>query len=319
MKITIDGKPADIILEKEKTLGDLLGGIGEWLSGSRYSLSGLRINGETTGAASLEAAFDRDLGELETLDIETSSLPQLLAEALLDIQNKIAAYENASFEERRNIQQNWETGPSASFLAEQIPDIYGYAAQTFRGEGFAPESLSSLIEERLRELRDPGAELGRIEQAVESIATRLEDLPLDIQTGKDGRAAETVQLFSGITEKIFRLLSFLKLEGFVTDTLVIDTARETPLQVARGTSLQVARGTSLQVARETPLQVARETPLQVAPFSAFIEDFSAALKELLAAYEVKDAVLVGDLAEYEVAPRLRALYSAIKTPAAAAS
>jgi hypothetical protein len=279
MEITIDGKPADIILEKEKTLGDFLGGIGEWLSGSGYSLSGLRINGETLGAAALETAFSRDLGELETLDIETTGLPQLIAEALADIRNKIASYGNASFEGQRDIQREWESGPSASFLAERIPDIHGYVSQTFRGEGFSPESLGALVEERLRELRDPGKELAGIEGLVEGTAQRLEDLPLDIQTGKDGRAAETVQLFSGITEKIFRLISFLKLEGFITDTLVIDTV----------------------------------------PFSAFIEDFSAALKELLAAYEVKDAVLVGDLAEYEVAPRLRALYSAVKTPAAAAS
>jgi hypothetical protein len=45
-----------------------------------------------------------------------------------------------------------------------------------------------------------------------------------------------------------------------------------------------------------------------------MEEFGAALKELLAAYEVRDAVLVGDLAEYELAPRLRGLYAAINTP-----
>jgi hypothetical protein len=119
--------------------------------------------------------------------------------------------------------------------------------------------------------------LGGIEALVESTAQRLEDLPLDIQTGKDGRAAETVQIFSTITEKLFRIFSLLKLEGFITDTLLIDAM----------------------------------------PFSAFIDDFSAALKELLAAYEVKDAVLVGDLAEYELAPRLRTFYAAIKIPATA--
>ncbi|MDR1057937.1 MAG: hypothetical protein LBL43_00160, partial [Treponema sp.] len=44
----------------------------------------------------------------------------------------------------------------------------------------------------------------------------------------------------------------------------------------------------------------------------FVEDFGAALGELTAAYEGYDAVLLGDLAEYELAPRLVKLYGALK-------
>jgi hypothetical protein len=275
MNITIDGKPADIALEKEKTLGEVLGGIGEWLAGSGYSLCGLRINGEALGADALAGSFDLALEGIDTLDIETAGLPALMAEALVALQETLGDYENAPFEERRRIEQGWTASPAASFLAEHIPDIAGFAARTFQGEGPAPAALASLAEERLRELRDPLPE--GLEALVESTARRLEDLPLDIQTGKDSRAAETVQIFSAITEKLLRTGSLLKLEGLIADTIDVDGM----------------------------------------PFSAFIDDFSAALKELLAAYETKDAVLVGDLAEYELAPRLRALYAALKAPAAA--
>ena len=277
MKITIDGKPADIALEKEKTLVEILGGIGDWLAGSGFSLSGLRINGETLGAGAMSGAFDLAPDAIETLDIQTTGLPVLMAEALVAVRQTIGDYESAPFEERRRIEERWTQSPAASFLAECIPDMAGLAGRTFRGEGLAPASLASLVDERLRELRDPLPELAGIEALVESTAQRLEDLPLDIQTGKDSRAAETVQIFSAITEKLFRVFSLLKLEGFIADTLLIDAM----------------------------------------PFGAFIDDFSAALKELLAAYEAKDAVLVGDLAEYELAPRLRTFYAAIKAPAAA--
>jgi hypothetical protein len=202
-----------------------------------------------------------------------------MLEALMDTQYTITAYGNASFEEQRRIEQDWEESPPASFLSNRMPDLFNRIAHSFRGEGLGTQSLAALIEERLRELRDPLPELNSLGGLVEGTAKRLEDLPLDIQTGKDGRAAETVQLFSNIAEKLFRIFSLLKLEGIITDTLVIDT---------------VPGGV---------------------PLSTFIDDFSAALKELLAAYEVKDAVLVGDLAEYELAPRLRAFYSAIKIPA----
>jgi hypothetical protein len=48
-----------------------------------------------------------------------------------------------------------------------------------------------------------------------------------------------------------------------------------------------------------------------APVSGYIAEFNTALKEMLAAYERHDTVLVGDLAEYEIAPRLLGLHTAV--------
>jgi hypothetical protein len=147
-----------------------------------------------------------------------------------------------------------------------------FAARTLGGEGLTPASLSVLAEERLRELADPGQEILNAETLVSETAGRMEDLPLDIQTGKDARAAETMQLFSRMGEKLFRILSILKLSRPPMEDFAVDGL----------------------------------------PVRDFMEDFSAALGELGAAYENRDAVLVGDLAEYEMAPRLLKLYSALK-------
>ena len=106
---------------------------------------------------------------------------------------------------------------------------------------------------------------------VDEICARLEELSLDIQTGKDARAAETVRTFSGVAEKVFRVFNMLKLAGFPVGEITVENASIT----------------------------------------AYITDFGTALRELLAAYEQHDTVLVGDIAEYEMAPRLRCLHSAI--------
>jgi hypothetical protein len=132
-----------------------------------------------------------------------------------------------------------------------------------------------VTEERLRELGDPSGELERAGPLITETVRRLEDLPLDIQTGKDGHAAETVQIFSRLGEKIFRLFGLMKAEGYALEHL---KAGDMPLK-------------------------------------DYIEEFDAALRELLAAYESGDAVLVGDLAEYELAPRLQNLYTVISAPA----
>jgi hypothetical protein len=47
------------------------------------------------------------------------------------------------------------------------------------------------------------------------------------------------------------------------------------------------------------------------PIDTYLAEFNAALRELLAAYEQRDTVLVGDIAEYEMAPRLRNLHTAV--------
>jgi hypothetical protein len=275
MNITINGKPADITLEAEKNVGQVLAGLDGWLKGSGHRLSGVTIDGEAAGSGSLTAVFDRELDHIGTIDIRTSTITELMVEALVHIRCDIEDYEQADFEEKKELYQRWQKSPAALFLLEQNSEIHQWIESSFSGEGVSPRELCNLVDERLRELQDPAGELDKAEPLIQAIVRRLEDLPLDIQTGKDGRAVETVQIFSRVAEKIFRLFDLLKAEGYDVRVLKVDNIS----------------------------------------ISEYIDEFSTAVKELLAAYETKDAVLIGDLAEYELAPRFRNLYTAIRNPA----
>jgi hypothetical protein len=274
MDILINGQKADITLDNEQTVGDILAAFEQWL-GNSTRLSGLSIDGEMAHTGSLEELLRRDIQSVKTLDIITSSLPQLIIESLLRVYQDIDEYENLGFDEKQRFREQWGESPQARLLAEQLPELSECCITAFSGNGLNPRMLRAIIEERLREFQDPAGELGRVEPLVAEICVRLEDLPLDIQTGKDSRAVETVRIFSNIAEKIFRIFNVLKAEGLSTD----------------------------------------EIKVAEIPVSDYIAEFSAALKELLAAYEQRDAVLVGDLAEYELAPRLRGLYAAMRNPA----
>ena len=272
MDISINNKAADITLDTEKTLGDILLGIEQWISPTGNRIRGLSINGEALDENTLSAAFGKDVKEIKKLDIVISSWRELAAEALEDLLETCALYGNAAFDERGKITAYWETSSAARFLTSDIPDIYELACRTLAGEGLSAQELAILTEERLRELRDPPQEIRGLETLVRNVAERMEELPLDIQTGKDERAAETVQHFSRIGEKLFRIFFILKSEGLSSDTFFIDDL----------------------------------------PARLFMEEFNAVLKELSAAYANKDTVLVGDLAEYELAPRLLKFFSALK-------
>ena len=271
MKITINGVNADIQPENEKTVGEILAAMETWLAGSGHRLSGFSLDGEAVKSDSMEMFFNRELAGVKTIDIITSSLPELIMESLLLLIQDIEAWELSGFDGKAKFAVHWKESPEANLLAEQAPDLYDWTVKTFSGEGLSPEELRFICEERLRELKDPAGELGRTGQAVTDVCGRLEQLPLDIQTGKDAEAAGTVNIFSGVTEKVFRIFRVLKMQGVSVDNI---TVADTPITV-------------------------------------YITEFGKALDELLNAYKQRDTVLVGDIAEYEMAPRLCGLYSAI--------
>jgi hypothetical protein len=275
MEIWINGGAANITLESERTVGDVLSGIEQWLRSSAFRLNGLELDGERVPSGEIPGAFDREIGGIRRMDIRICSRSDLSLEALGTAREYLAAFRAAvSPEERGSLLHDWEGAAAASFLAEELPELFRVMAQTL-GSASPDAALSpvlSVLDERIREIASPGEEFSRMENLVTGMITRLEDLPLDIQTGKDGRAAETVSLFTNITEKLFRLFFLLQSRDERIGAIAIDSR----------------------------------------PVYDFLEEFSTALKELLAAYETKDAVLVGDLAEYELAPRLNTFYTAIK-------
>jgi hypothetical protein len=271
MKIKINGADADIKPENEKTVGEILSALDAWLAGTGHRLSGLNIDGKTVNAREMDLSFSRGIETIDTIDISTSSLPQLVAESIARTMQDIEEFRKTGFEEKTEFSCRWKASPQGCLLAEQYPELFDRTMKTFSGEGCSPQVLSALFEERLRELRDPAGEMGRTAQLVDDICSRLADFPLDIQTGKDARAAETVNVFSGVAEKVFRVYHALRIEGFPVTGIMIDNI----------------------------------------PINDYITEFNNALKELLDAYERRDTVLIGDLAEYEMAPRLRCLHAAV--------
>jgi hypothetical protein len=287
MDISINGKTADITLESERTVGEVLSGIESWLHSSGFTLNGLEIDGEPVLSDAVSAAFERELGGVSAIDIKICSRSELAMDALGKARDFLAAYwgaiEQNDGEESTRIGELWTSSAAASFLAVENPELYRIITGVFDtapGPSRAKDILP-LIDERIREIADPRAEILKMEGMVEEVAGRLEDLPLDIQTGKDGRAAESVTIFSALAEKLFRLFYLIQ---------------------ARGEDLS---GVSVKNISPEPEGIL---------IYDFLREFSAALKELIAAYEAKDVVLVGDLAEYELAPRFRVFYRSLKIP-----
>jgi len=268
MEIRINGQAADITLDSEKTIGDILASLDLWLANLGHSLSGLSIDGKAADTTRLDEIFSKETNSVNVLDIYTSSIAELTAAALLSLLGDIDEFENLKFEDKSNFVSSWEQSAQAEFIKENMPEFFSLCIDLFTHGGITCQTLHSITEERLREVNDPVNEFSKIEPLVNETCVRLVDLPLDIQTGKDGRAAQTIQIFSGITEKILRITKQLNLQGYLNQN-------------------------------------------DEKIFTQLINDFSKVLRELLDAYERHDSVLVGDLSEYEAAPKLQELFTAI--------
>jgi len=265
MEIKINGQTADITVDSEKTVGEVISGLDQWISNTGHRLSGIAIDGQSADSASVEEFFSREIDKVKTLDLYTCSIADLCVQSFLSICGDIDEFENMDFAKRQAFCENWSNSPQARFAAEQMPDFFSLCVQVFSGSGTNCETLRAMTEERLREVESPAAELTGIGTIVNETCAMLADLPLDIQTGKDARAAQTIQIFSGIAVKILRIVKILNLQGLVPEAI-------------------------------------KES----------INEFSESAKELLEAYERHDTVIVGDIAEYEMAPKLQKLYTAIE-------
>lgn len=102
-------------------------------------------------------------------------------------------------------------------------------------------------------------------------ATLLRDIPVQLQTGKDLTVMETINVFSSNLQNLYRLIPLLSITGLPPNEPVID-------------------GVTLD---------------------AFPAEITPLLSDLLDGLKNHDTILVGDLSEYELAPRIERLGAAL--------
>jgi hypothetical protein len=137
-----------------------------------------------------------------------------------------------------------------------------------------------------------------MKEKIYDITARLEVLSLNMQMGKDREATETVYEFSKVTEKLFRIIHLLPAAAGGAGDVSSFTGDVSSLTGESSLTGDVSSLTG---------DVSSLTGDLV-----FFEEFAGVLKEFFHVYQARDSVLAGDLAEYEVSPRLLELYDRLK-------
>jgi hypothetical protein len=320
MRITVNGAPVALEVKGNGSLGEILAGADEFLDRAGSVIVSLKVDGEDVGADEYARFAEMDSASVESVDIRAEdasairvhaieTLLELLAIAKRSAEDTAAedtAAEDTAAEDTAAEDTAAATGAPESagsvgdwpalragaqdmrdafaglFAADELSFVQLFAELLSRA-GDAPDRASrielsaqagriaSVFEERLAELRLPVEEMRLAGKLFEARAAELGELPILLQTGKEDQAMKAILYFIEIFNKVIRIIPELRRQG-------VDTA-----------SISVG-GSAM---------------------AEFYGAFNGVLRELTEAFEHKDAVLIGDLAEYEVLPRMRTFFAAM--------
>ncbi|HUW39551.1 MAG TPA: hypothetical protein VMV90_00970 [Rectinemataceae bacterium] len=289
MDIIVNGETLAVESGPAGKLGEALAQADDLLEKAGSVIVSLRIDGAAVDADSYGSFAERPATDFVRVDIAAEPASAIRIRTLETLHEVLKLSLQGARDEDPT---DWRTLRTAAadigeafaglFSADELSFVQAFAELLARtGDDPGPaerieitvqgERLRQIFGERLAELREPLHEMRKAAAFFESQAPELEELPVLLQTGKDDRAMKAVTYFIEVFNKVIRIVPELGRAGVAVDGIRIE-------------------GRSLE---------------------DFYVAFNAILRQLTEAFEHKDAVLIGDLAEYEILPRMRSFFAAM--------
>ncbi len=302
MEVLVNEQQVDIQLEDERTLGEVVRGIRNWLQDMNLYITDLSVDHASHHLDDEQEWANRDIDNVEKIEIVAlppwevrlngyrvlhnyvATLADVLEEHALDeakellgeypyVRRHLSDVVTAVFgEEQHNSLDS--AVRRASTLSGAAGSGNTDAAETSSGtEG--PQAIattlrhiSTILNTRIRELATPFREARKTEQALRVVMPELEEVSILLQTGEEQKAMSLIVRFSELVERLLRVLA----------------------------AVDSRYGGSAGTPRETTTKLRAHT-----------DELRSTLEELVGAFNDKDTVLIGDLLEYDMLPRVEEL------------
>jgi hypothetical protein len=292
MLVTVNGAPISLNASGSGKLGELLAEADELIDKAGSVIVSLSVDGEEVDAEGFSRCAEREASTVERVDIRAEDSSAIRIRALetllqlLEIAGRAAedgAQGDADWPGLRTGAQDMRDAFAGLFAADELSFVQLFADLLERaGDGpdkasrieisAQADRLASVFGERLSELRAPIGEMRKAGVLFDERSQELAEIPVLLQTGKEDRAMKTVLFFIEIFNKVIRIIPELRRNGVDTAALAVGGAR----------------------------------------MPEFYGAFNDVLRQLTDAFEHKDAVLIGDLAEYEILPRMTSFFAAMR-------
>ena len=298
MRITVNGAPIALEAKDTDSLGVLLAEADELLDKAGSVIVSLSVDGEEVDAEGYARCAERSASSVDRVEIRAEDAAAIRLRALETLLELLAIAKRSAedtaaeagpeggaapdWKGLRTGAQDMRDAFAGLFAADELSFVQ-FFAEFLERVGDEPDQasrieisaqadrLSSVFGERLAELRSPVAEMRSTAALFEGRSGELAEIPVLLQTGKEDKAMKTVLFFIEIFNKVIRIIPELRRSG-------VDTA-----------SIRVGD----------------------LPMPEFYGAFNGVLRQLTDAFEHKDSVLIGDLAEYEILPRMSSFFAAM--------
>jgi len=286
LEIRINDTVLDFTLENEKNLGEVIEQIDLWLQGSNLVLTSITFDDKELLSLPSPEWRDIPVEKVKTLKLAAKPGYEVLAanmETILEFLSLLQkALENHDIKLLEELQEgfsvmtesvikhlpgNQQTELALAELSNLVNSISWEKAEVNKALDLTKQ-LADTFTGLLTEISNPVKALNSLTLELEQCISEISDVSLLLQTGKDRKAMETIIRFTELNENLIRVfLNLKKNRRQEIEELAID-------------------GMSLE---------------------EFYTELNAILKELVEAFHAQDSVLIGDLLEYEIAPRLESI------------
>jgi hypothetical protein len=276
----MNGSPTDVETSG-RSIGAVLAELDERAEKAGAIITGIRYNGNDLLAEAIpditESAADGP-GIIELHAEPVADMKARAIDSLLQLVKAAAlATDRDTIQVARKAWSTYRTSFDGLYSVEELSFLDAFVTALDAGNSKAiaeiAAKLTAFFSERLAELQDPLAAMAAASRLFHSLAQDLADVPVRLQTGREADGMRTMVLVVELINKTVRLLP--------------DFVRSVP--------------------------GAAELRIEGKDVGDFYSDFNHVLRELASAFENRDSVLIGDLAEYELLPRLKAFFTAIST------
>ncbi|MCK5154009.1 MAG: hypothetical protein KAQ93_06575 [Spirochaetales bacterium] len=290
MEITLNSEPFDVTIENEKTLSELFSGLSNWLNKSGYEITGLIQDGEELKLNESNEWQGNLLETITNLDVKAISGSDRYISDLQTLYQYITLLQNAILAGNKSLTTDllselpYITNTIDSFLTKKDLTAYGTVILQEHINNFQNDNngksenrdnlihllqgISIILQTRIKEVTSPFNEIQNTAEQLKDLIPSISDVSVMLQTGEDKKAMDSVLGFIELSEKLIRTFPFLKNFGY-TDISKISIDSES--------------------------------------FNDFYKDLNSILTELVEAFNINDSILIGDLMEYEIAPRVNKL------------
>ncbi len=292
MEILVNNEPIQFTLEGEDNLGEVVNQLQAWLFDNRLTISGLVVDGNDLPLYAPERWRTHPLGNVSNLHVTAStyremklSTFQTMLQYVMLLHNGIEERRYADLKELlaeyRYIRKSLIEliGPVRSELGELPLDDLMERSGLLDGRQIDEEqrelllahlkNLQLLVIDRMKEITQPEREAASAAMLLQQTVPEISEVSLLLQTGKDREAMAAVVRFTELLGKVVRIVPYV----YESNPGIRD-------RVTNGRSLSDVTG-----------------------------ELNRFLNELVDAFTAQDSVLIGDLLEYEVAPRVQQVVS----------